>query len=296
MPSHKDWIGTMISGLSNQYRASIVDADQESVSNLRLEKLEENQVNSSTSLLSESLGLQIYIANTETSDVDYLFYLKNLVNQANGNIFFKSDTDQNCHVRLLYDIYAPFRRVNNALYGYDGTDMMLKEMLKESHCEWILFSNGDNFYNRAWFSTVSSIALSNHDAKIIGWNFITHHLRNGQHNSVIDIKLERAHVDLGSIMIKSSAFYKDEDDRECSEDNSNKMERHIQMIASSSSSSSKGRKRKSADTDSYHRFLPQSIETEDTFARDFHLISAINKSLLFSKHVKLIDACLMFHQ
>ena len=285
MPSHKDWIGTMISGLSNQYRASILNQNQ---FNLYRRKTLRNNGLKSISASEVSLGLQIYIANTEIPDTDYLLFLRDLVHQANENMFFKSQADQNCHVRLLYDMYAPFHRVNNALYGYDSTDMMLKEMLREPHCEWILFSNGDNFYNRAWFSTVSSIAASNEQTKIIGWNFITHHVRDGQYNSVVKIKLERAHVDLGSVMIKSAAFYQYQSGED---EKTNETSSFLSI-----SPMSRMRMKKSSEYDSHHRFLPQSIATDDIFARDFFLIQAINESLSFSKHVKLIDACLMFHQ
>lgn len=286
MPSHKEWIGTMISGLSNQYRESLGKEARNELPIGRIEKLQRNGSDANLLLTSKSLGLQIYIADTEIANTDYLQFLRNLVNQANENMFFNSRTDHNCHVRLLYDTFAPFRRTNNILYGYDSTDMMLKVMLSDSHCDWILFSNGDNFYNRAWFTTVSSVAASNRHANIIGWNFITHHVREGQFNSEIKVKLERAHFDLGSVMIRSSAFYQDNDDR-CWES---------ELIKKSLSSFSTQGKKKNPHYDSYYRFLPQSIATEDTFARDFHLIRTINKSLSYLKHVRLIDACLMFHQ
>ena len=134
------------------------------------------------------------------------------------------------------------------------------------------------------------MAASNHHASIIGWNFITHHVRGGQYNSEIKVKLERAHIDLGSVMIRSSAFYHDDDDHQDIESS------QISLSSSLFMSPSKERKRKNAHYDSYYRFLPQSIATEDIFARDFHLIRAINESLPYLKHVKLIDACLMFHQ
>ena len=87
MPSHKDWIGTMISGLSNQYRASILNQNQ--FNSYRRKAMRNNGLNS-VSASEVSLGLQIYIANTEIPDTDYLLFLRDLVHQANENMFFKS--------------------------------------------------------------------------------------------------------------------------------------------------------------------------------------------------------------
>ena len=84
--------------------------------------------------------------------------------------------------------------------------MMLKEMLAEPKCEWIMFTNGDNFYNKAWFDTISPSA-NNPNINIIGWDFVTHHLRDGVSNSLIHVKLERKFVDLGSVMIRASSFF-----------------------------------------------------------------------------------------
>lgn len=63
------------------------------------------------------------------------------------------------------------------------------------------------FCPQAWFSTVAPVALSSPNTNIVGWDFVTHHLRDGVSNSVIRVKLERRYVDLGSVMIRASSFF-----------------------------------------------------------------------------------------
>ena len=74
-------------------------------------------------------------------------------------------------------------------------------------CEWVMFSNGDNMYNAAWFNTVAPLALS--DAyDVLGWDFVTHHPRNGTNNTPIRVAFERKFVDLASVMIRAELFGK----------------------------------------------------------------------------------------
>lgn len=74
-----------------------------------------------------------------------------------------------------------------------------------SNCEWIMFSNGDNMYNAAWFNTVAPLALSP-DYDILGWDFITHHPRNGTSNTPITVAFERRFMDLASVMIRADLY------------------------------------------------------------------------------------------
>jgi hypothetical protein len=161
----------------------------------------------------------------------------------------------------------------NILYGYDATDFMLNEMLSQPYCEWIMFTNGDNFYNKAWFSTVVPATYSPKNAvKIIGWDFVTHHLRDGQSNSVVRVKIERKFVDLGSVMIRALAF----------------------RIGSSNRIDNKS-KLSHKNNKEYRQFLPDAVNTTDLFARDFHLIQQIYRQLS-PDQIHLIHSCLLFHQ
>jgi hypothetical protein len=71
----------------------------------------------------------------------------------------------------------------------------------------ILNQLGDNMYNKAWFDTISPLVL-NPMLHLIGWNFVTHHERNGLQQTVIETELARKRVDLGSVLVSSEAYKK----------------------------------------------------------------------------------------
>ena len=66
-------------------------------------------------------------------------------------------------------------------------------------------TTGDNMYNKAWFDSVAPLTV-NTSLHLIGWNFVTHHERNGLQQQVIQTQLSRANVDLGSVLILSQAL------------------------------------------------------------------------------------------
>lgn len=151
--------------------------------------------------------------------------------------------------------------------------------------EWIMFTNGDNMYNKMWFDIVASNILTS-KYKLIGWDFITHHMRpiesrddvNYAHDRVlasdsidarqqyvqeafqqrlsgqqqIRVALRRRYVDLGSVVMHASLL------RDLS-------------------------------------FLPQGPFTDDLMARDFHLIEQASAQL-DSTDILLIHRTLLFHQ
>lgn len=123
-------------------------------------------------------------------------------------------------------------------------------------CEWIMFTNGDNMYNSAWFNTIAPLATSDF-YDIIGWDFITHHPRgpkNDTPNQPINVALERGFVDLASVMIRAELFGK---------------------------------------TNS--RFLQDSAFTKDMFARDFMTVKALLPSTS-PERVRLVHQTLLLHQ
>jgi hypothetical protein len=93
-----------------------------------------------------------------------------------------------------------------------------------THCEWLMFTNGDNQYNRAWYKTVAPFAVKQ-DSQLIGWDFVSHHsrfcimylqiqtrlysnitIRNNLSEQAIKIKIERGKLDLGSVMARRQLF------------------------------------------------------------------------------------------
>jgi hypothetical protein len=145
-----------------------------------------------------------------------------------------------------------------------------------------MFTNGDNMYNKAWFGTVAPIASERTELSLIAWDFVTHHVRNGLANSVISVNIARKFIDLGSVMIRSSSLYR--------------------RLDGNGSSGFGSAQKKTSITNRlnpyvvpFHRFLPQSIFTTDLFARDFHLLEMVNRTLIPSQ-IELIHSVLMFHQ
>lgn len=125
-----------------------------------------------------------------------------------------------------------------------------------SSCEWLMFTNGDNMYNAAWFKTVTPLALSD-KYDVIGWDFITHHPRgpkNDTPNQRINVALERGFVDLASVMIRAELFGK-----------------------------------------TNVRFLHESIFTKDMFARDYMTLRNLFPATT-PERMHLIHQVLLLHQ
>jgi hypothetical protein len=169
----------------------------------------------------------------------------------------------------------------NPLYGYEETDMLLKYMMdhwrnrysgKILRCDWITFTNGDNTYNNAWFSTVASV-LSKADRmretsplQMVAWNFVTHHSRNTSSgkfmpNQPILTDLDRrGFMDLSTFIVKSDLIQK-----------------------------------------TGAKFLPHSLLTKDVFARDYFFAKQLRGGLDHTDNAGqngtlYIKQTLLFHQ
>eukprot|EP01033_Poteriospumella_lacustris_P011777 gene11777-8387_t len=186
-------------------------------------------VQHSKSKYRQQLPLQIFLIDTEAK-ASFAPSLIDLVNKHNERFKYP-------YLQVVWSQQVQPAGVRNTVYGYDDTDKLLELMLTmrrlplstrvldgvDEHaqypgkhaaltsplptCEWVMFSNGDNMYNAAWFNTVAPLALS--DAyDVLGWDFVTHHPRNGTNNTPIRVAFERKFVDLASVMIRAELFGK----------------------------------------------------------------------------------------
>ncbi len=202
------------------------------------------------------LDLLLFLTDTESSPSSpFNRFLVDTVDRVNRDF----GRDQ---VFLVSDKFSPPRKFPNALYGYDETDALVSFLLTLPQCRWLMMTNGDNMYNKAWFDAVAPIVVSasktpNSAAAraevvdLIGWDFATHHPRKNGRQQIISIQLARKFVDLGSILVRASLYS------------------HLQV-----------------------QFLPDGLFTRDLFARDFHLIMRILRYIRESRkqHLPVTDS------
>jgi len=264
------------------------------------------------------ISIHIYVINTEPLDTEYNQYLRTTISRISNEW-----TNENSKVCLLTD--AATSSINtestrNAFYGYDMTDSMLQTMISNPKCEWLMFTNGDNVYNRAWMNSivdriVNSISSDSEKAcsnlsnvtDIIGWDFVTHHPRKVKGNNgnmiqrtqqVISIQMKRKYVDLGSVIIRKTLFQQ-------------QYTRQFTLIPIKSMKYK--RNHSNIDMELVYnevRFMPDAIFTTDMFARDYYtirtLISISNNNLnrclpvtnenMNNSAIYLIHQTLLFHQ
>eukprot|EP00981_Chlorochromonas_danica_P008081 scaffold1962_cov180-Ochromonas_danica.AAC.16 len=234
------------------------------------------------------VDMKIFLVDTESNSTfqSSLFTLADRLNEESKEAV----------VEVLVSEGMNSTNFKNPFYGYDSTDRLLRFMLMRrqlhemmrgpedrepvthttggrtrkrrllrrsmnlashpSPCEWIMFTNGDNMYNAAWFDKVAP-GMVNDQIDMIGWDFITHHLRgdrNKSPNVPITMDLRRGHVDLASVMVRADLY------------------------------------RKTGTL-----FLPDAMLTKDLYARDFLTIQQLSKHIR-RRSVFIIHQCLLFHQ
>eukprot|EP01038_Epipyxis_sp_PR26KG_P008893 gene8893-11996_t len=167
-----------------------------------------------SSPFTEFISFRIYMIDTENTSPQFNSFLRHITNQINSMAYRRI-------VFLAKQDGVPEREYQNPFYGYDSTEFLMSQMLheyqtsmvsrhhvyKQSVCDWILVTNGDNMYNNAWFDAITPY-LGRRDLDILGWDFVSHHPRDGVTNTVISIELKRRYVDLGSVLIRSNLFLK----------------------------------------------------------------------------------------
>jgi hypothetical protein len=62
-------------------------------------------------------------------------------------------------------------------------------------------------YNAAWLKSIAQY-INKPEYSIIAWDFISHHLRDGETEQLITVELKRKFVDLGSIIMRSKIYLK----------------------------------------------------------------------------------------
>lgn len=215
----------------------------------------------SKSPFSESLDLQIFIADTERNTIflpssstpssrfTFSHALEEIVNRVNKDL----NPLRSPQAHVVWDVNSPKRTYKNPFYGYDETDNLVDFMANLPQCEWMMMTNGDNSYNSAWFDAVAPLA-NDKSIHLIGWDFITHHKRNGDGQQHIRISMERGFVDLASVLIRTSKI-----------------------------------------VESRSKYLPDAMFTDDLFARDFKILTELLK-IIPSKAIRLLHRIFLLHQ
>lgn len=254
------------------------------------------------SVFRTKLALQVFVVDTE-ANTEYTQFIIELADKFNEQYQFP-------YVQVMVGVQTAVDNQNsNKVYGYDDTDRLLFLMLSMKQCtrnsavaydqaaningtayknnnaflipscEWLMFTNGDNMYNSAWFDTIAPLAIAqkqgstsklshakggnktemvmSNEFDVIGWDFITHHprgARNDTPNQPIQIAFERGFLDLGSIMLRSSLF-----------------------------------------TQTNTKFLQEASLTKDLFARDYFTVKRL-LPLSKPEKLKLIHQYLLLHQ
>ena len=121
------------------------------------------------------------------------------------------------HIHWFY--IEPSKIIRQETYGYEATDHMLQailhwnnetkmtgnEKLTQTFCEYLLFTNSDNIYNKAYFETV--ISKMNEKIDLIGTTYVTHHTKGlSPRNMVIKPKFVRSRIDLGAVLISKKSI------------------------------------------------------------------------------------------
>lgn len=165
----------------------------------------------SKSEFAAKLDLQIFISDTERNTAfvpnnspnvapfTFSHMLEEIVNRVNRDL----NPDRSPQVHVVWDVNAPKRIYKNPFYGYDETDNLVDFMANLPQCEWMMMTNGDNAYNSAWFNAVAPLA-NDKTIDLIGWDFITHHKRNGHGQQHIRVSMKRGFVDLASVLVRTS--------------------------------------------------------------------------------------------
>ena len=105
-----------------------------------------------------------------------------------------------CNVHLLE---PPFQS-EPSTYGYDLTDWALEALIDSGGCTHFLTTNADNYYIPGFLAATEEEINKGKD--LVAFDFLTHHPRDG--TNVIDVKLERKFIDLGSFVISAEVVRK----------------------------------------------------------------------------------------
>ena len=185
--AHKTWLEVLLRSLISQHMKSTFAAE---------------------------LDMQIFISDTESSTA---FDPQNIpehpvtFSQELGEIVDRVNRDFNPlrspQVHVVWDVNAPLRTAKNMFYGYDETDNLVDFMVSLPQCEWMMMTNGDNAYNSTWFDAIAPLA-NDKTVDLIGWDFITHHKRNGYSQQPIRISTTGEFVDMASTIVRTTKFVK----------------------------------------------------------------------------------------
>ena len=118
---------------------------------------------------------------------------------------------QQTHVNLSsHDVFfshvlKDFNHTCTKNYGYQATQEIIDILVDNDDCDWIVTTNGDNLFDPLFFENTG--VVDEESAGIIGFDFISHHLRpasNGQTrmNQHIAVAMVRGHVDLSSVLLR----------------------------------------------------------------------------------------------
>mmetsp|Transcript_14700 Transcript_14700/g.29993 ORF Transcript_14700/g.29993 Transcript_14700/m.29993 type:complete len:515 (+) Transcript_14700:2-1546(+) len=146
---------------------------------------------------SSNMEVRIFVLNTdadsEQNGVRFTDRIKALAASSN-------EETGRCNVHLLE---PPFQS-EPSTYGYDLTDWALEALIDSAGCTHFLTTNADNYYIPGFLAATEENI--NKGKELIAFDFLTHHPRDG--TNVINVKLERKFIDLGSFVTSAEVIRK----------------------------------------------------------------------------------------
>ena len=105
-----------------------------------------------------------------------------------------------CTTELIYSPYRYRQNVSTHFQSCDTMDLLLREMLANPHCSWIMLTKGNNLYNQGWLDEVNKVLVKNSDIRIVSWESV-----DAFDNSVKP-DLTKEFGDISNYLITSSLF------------------------------------------------------------------------------------------
>jgi hypothetical protein len=141
-----------------------------------------------------SIGIEVFLVNTDPNQYETSDFMHHVASDANC----RNPTSSVIVIDGSFHQNPPI----GYLYGYDVTDRVLEQhILGKASCQYILVTNGDNFYSKNFFRYIKSSVLSS--KQLIAWDFTTHHKRE---YNVIHTEIVLGKIDLGAALVATTAI------------------------------------------------------------------------------------------
>jgi hypothetical protein len=105
------------------------------------------------------------------------------------------------HLVTLQQLGVPNTGKDYPDHGFGYTDLALKYLLQEhAECNYFLFTNGDNFYVKAFAGHV--VPLMDSGLDLIGYEFLTHYRGYRHESDNLPVEFRMNYIDFGSAIVR----------------------------------------------------------------------------------------------